>query len=73
MLISNKAYDILKFISCLILPISEFISALSAAFGWDWGIAVCVVLGAVHTLIGNIIKISSDAYKNCSGEPEDDQ
>ena len=68
MLISNKAYDILKFIAILILPLSELISALAAIFGWTWGAAVVAVLAAVLTFIGSVIKITSDAYAKCSGE-----
>ncbi|MBP5475037.1 MAG: hypothetical protein J6X83_02095 [Methanomicrobium sp.] len=68
MLISNKAYDVLKFIAILILPLSELVSSLAAVFGWEWGAAVVAVLAAIHSFIGSIIKITSDAYKNCSGE-----
>lgn len=68
MLISNKAYDVLKFIAVLILPLAELVSSLAAVFGWEWGAAVVAVLAAIHSFIGSIIKITSDAYKNCSGE-----
>ena len=71
MLISNKLYDILKFVAILILPLSELISALAAIFGWQWGGVVVAVLAAIHTFIGSIIKITSDAYANYSGEPND--
>lgn len=64
LLIPNKVYDVLKFITVLILPISEFITSLATIFGWDWGVTVVAVLASIHAFLGAVIKISSDAYAN---------
>jgi hypothetical protein len=73
MLIPNKLYDALKLIALLVLPFSELISALASIWGWSYGPPIVATLVAVDTFLGCFVKICADAYKNCSGEPEDDQ
>ena len=68
MIISNKAYDILKFIALLILPISELISSLATIWGLPYGAQIVATLVAIDTFLGAFVKVSADAYrKNQNG------
>lgn len=62
MIISNKAYDILKFIALLILPISELISALASIWGLPYGTQIVATLVAIDAFLGAVLKVSSDRY-----------
>lgn len=69
MIISNKAYDILKFVALLILPISELISALASIWGLPYGAQIVATLVALDTFLGAFVKVSADIYrKNQNGE-----
>ena len=63
MIISNKAYDILKFIALLILPISELISSLATIWGLPYGAQIVATLVALDTFLGAFVKVSADAYR----------
>lgn len=67
MKLSNKTYDILKVIALIVLPVSEFISAL----GGIWGLPICTELAAtlvaLDAMLGAILKISSDRYHDDLG------
>lgn len=68
---SNKTYDILKFIALLIVPVIAFITSLGNAFGYDVSIYVAV-LTAVDTFLGALVKILSDNYhKDKTGEKDE--
>lgn len=64
-MLSNKAYDILKFIAQIVLPaLGTFIFALSAAWGgWDWAEPVVGTITAVDVLLGTLLGISAHNYK----------
>ena len=61
MKMTNKAYDILKIIALLILPISELIGALANVWGFP-GDKIVATLVAVDVFIGALVKIASDQY-----------
>lgn len=67
MKLSNKAYDVLKVIALIVLPVSEFISAI----GGIWGLPICTELAAtlvaLDAMLGTILKISSDRYQDDLG------
>ena len=67
MKLSNKAYDILKVIALIVLPNSEFVSAI----GGIWGLPICAELAAtlvaLDALLGTLLKISSDNYHGVAG------
>lgn len=72
MKLSNKTYDVLKFIAVIILPIGEFITSISTIWGLPYGTQIVATLAAVHTLLGALIKTSSDNYaKYLQGSEED--
>lgn len=62
---SNKTYDILKFVAQVVLPaLGTLIFALSAAWGgWDWAEPVVGTITAVDAFLGAILGISSVQYK----------
>lgn len=70
MIISNKAYDILKFIALLILPISELISALASIWGLPYGEQIVASISAVALFLNALLKVSSDNYWTAQKESE---
>lgn len=62
MKMSNAAYDALKFIALLILPISELIGSLATVWGFAYGDKLVATLVAIDVFLGALVKISSDAY-----------
>lgn len=62
MKMTNKAYDILKIIALLILPISEFIGSMASIWGFQYGNQIVATLVALDVLMGYIVKIASDSY-----------
>ena len=60
---SNKTYDILKWLVVIGLPaISTFYSNLAPVWGWPLADEVSKTLAAVCTLIGALICISTAQY-----------
>lgn len=61
---SNRTYDVLKFIAQVVLPsLGTFIFALSAAWGgWDWAEPVVGTITAVDAFLGAILGISTMEY-----------
>lgn len=63
MTISNKMYDIIKFVSLIIAPLTVFISSLVTIWGWgDVGTKVVATLSAVDVLVGAIVVILKSLY-----------
>lgn len=64
MKISDKVYDILKWVSIVCLPaLSTFIVVISKIWGWaDMGTNIAQTITAVAVLIGALIGISSINY-----------
>lgn len=64
-MLSNKAYDVLKWICEIVIPaaITLFITLAKL---WNWDIPVEAIVGtvaAVNTFLGVVLKISNSAYK----------
>lgn len=60
---NDKTYDTLKTISLVAIPVSTFIVAILGAYNYGQVERVTAVLAAVNTLLGALVKISSEAYK----------
>ena len=61
--ISNRMYDIIKFVSLIIAPIVTFISALATIWGWgDTGTRVVATLSAIDVLVGAVVVILKTLY-----------
>lgn len=61
---TNKTYDILKFIAQIVLPaIGTLYFALAGIWGLPYGEQIVGTITAVDTFLGAVLKISSDRYK----------
>lgn len=60
---SNKCYDILKYIALVVLPaLGTLYFALAGIWGFPWGEEIVGTITAVDTFLGVVLKLSSDAY-----------
>lgn len=67
MKISNKAYDVLKWIAMYFLPaIGTLYFALSGIWGLPYGEEVVGTITAVDTFLGVILGISSVTYNKAN-------
>lgn len=67
MKLSNKAYDILKWIAQYLLPAAGTLYfALASIWGLPYGEEVVGTITAVDTFLGVILGISSAQYKKVS-------
>ena len=62
---SNKVYDILKFIAQVVLPaIGTLYFALAGIWGFPFGEEIVGTITAVDTFLGVLLGISSNKYYN---------
>ncbi len=60
---SNKVYDILKYIAQIVLPaIATLYFALAGIWGFPYGEQIVGTITAIDTFLGVILKLSSDEY-----------
>ena len=63
MKMSNKIYDILKFIAQIVLPaLATFYLTLAGIWGLPFGEQISGTIMAVDTLLGAILMLSSNKY-----------
>lgn len=63
MKLSNKLYDILKWITLICIPaLATFYVALAPIWGWPFADEVAKTATAVCTLLGALLGISSAQY-----------
>ena len=65
---NEKIYDILRDISLILVPLSTLIVAILTAYGYTEVERVTVVLAAINTFLGSLVKISNKQYKKEIGE-----
>lgn len=64
MTMSNKTYDILKFIALKVLPaLATLILALGAIWNIPYSEAIAATITAIDTFLGAILGISSNKYQ----------
>lgn len=64
MKLNNKVYDILKWISLLLLPaLGTLYFALSSIWGLPYGEQVVGTITAIDTFLGAILGLSNASYK----------
>lgn len=64
MKLSNKTYDILKWVAMILLPaIGTLYFALAGIWGLPYGEQIVGTITAVDTFIGVVLGISSNQYK----------
>lgn len=60
---SNKVYDILKYIAQIILPaLATLYFALAGIWGFPYGEEIVGTITAIDTFLGCILKLSADNY-----------
>lgn len=60
---SNKTYDVLKYIAQVVLPaIGTLYFALAGIWGFPYGEQIVGTITAVDTFLGVLLRISSNAY-----------
>jgi hypothetical protein len=60
---SNKTYDILKYIAQIALPaVATLYFSLSQIWGLPYGEEIVGTITAIDLFLGTLLKISSDAY-----------
>lgn len=66
---SNKVYDILKYIAQIVLPaIGTLYSALASIWGFPFGDEIVGTIIAIDTFLGVILRISTINYNKKEGE-----
>ena len=66
---SNKAYDVLKFIAQIVLPaLGTLYFALSQIWGLPYGEQIVGTITAIDTFLGALLGISSAQYNKKGGE-----
>lgn len=71
---SNKVYDVLKFIAQVVLPaLGTAIFGLSAAWGgWDWAEPVVGTITVIDAFLGAVLGISTMQYNKTLEVEKDD-
>ena len=62
----NKVYDVLKIVSLIVLPLSEFIGTLGGIWGLPYCEKIVQTLIALNTFLGAVLAISSANYKRAN-------
>ena len=63
MKISNKLYDILKWVVIIVLPAAGTLySAMSNVWGWPYSEEIVTTITAVDTFLGAVLCISTATY-----------
>lgn len=75
MKMSNKVYDILKYIALIVLPaLGTLYFALAKIWGFPYGAEIVGTISAVDAFLGALLKISTDQYNKEQQPPnEEDQ
>lgn len=64
MKMSNKMYDVLKYIAQIVLPaMGTLYAALAAVWGIPYGQEIIGTISAVDTFLGSLLMISNNNYK----------
>lgn len=64
MKLSNKAYDILKYIAQIVLPaLGTLYFALAKIWGLPYGPEIVGTITAIDAFLGALLKISTDQYR----------
>lgn len=68
MVMSNKVYDILKWIALVLLPaIGTLYFAIAGVWGLPYGEQIVGTIAAIDTFLGVVLGISSVKYKSSTG------
>lgn len=63
MKLSNKAYDVLKYIALILLPaLGTLYFALAKIWGFPYAAEIVGTISAIDAFLGALLKISTDKY-----------
>lgn len=63
-MMSNKVYDVLKYITQIVIPaLATLYFALAGIWGFPYGEQIVGTLTAIDTFLGVLLGISSEQYK----------
>ena len=72
MKMSNKCYDVLKYIAQIVLPaLGTLYFALAKIWQFPYGAEIVGTITAVDAFLGALLKISTDHYNQELKPPED--
>ena len=70
---SNKCYDVLKYIAQIVLPaLGTLYFALAKIWQFPYGAEIVGTITAVDAFLGALLKISTDQYNQNLKPPEDE-
>lgn len=70
MKLSDKIYDVLKWVVCICIPaLTTAYVGLDKLFGWGYSAEVAQVSAIVCTLLGSLIGISTAQYNKDRNQP----
>ena len=73
MKMSNKVYDVLKYIAQILLPaLGTLYFALAKIWGFPYAAEVVGTISAVDAFLGALLKISTDQYNKENEEQADE-
>ena len=73
-MMSNKTYDILKYIAQIVLPaLGGLYFALAKIWGFPYGTEIVGTISAVDAFLGALLKISTDPYNKQNAEGQEDE
>ena len=73
-MMSNKTYDILKYIAQIVLPaLGGLYFALAKIWGFPYGTEIVGTISAVDAFLGALLKISTDQYNKQNAEGQADE
>ena len=71
MKMSNKVYDVLKWITLIVIPaIIALYSTLSSVWGWSYGNQITATMAAFEIFLGTVLQISNAKYKKAAVSAE---
>ena len=75
MKMSNKVYDVLKYIAQIVLPaLATLYFALAKIWGFPYGAEIVGTISAVDAFLGALLQISTNKYnKDGQIEPPDEE
>lgn len=66
---SNKVYDVLKYITMIVLPaLGTLYFALAGIWGFPYGEQIVGTITAIDTFMGVILQISTNSYNKKKDE-----
>lgn len=74
MKMSNKVYDILKYIALIVLPaLGTLYFALAKIWGFPYCEEIVGTITAVDTFLGALLKLSTNQYNKLKNQPPDEE